>query len=116
MTADDLFGASLPLRAGYRPRERAAEWLRQFLATGKRRATEVLEAARAAGIPNRTLDRVKATVGAVSEAENHGGKVEWGWRDPKADAAEWAELRGNSSADSWAPAFGPRPTTSEDSP
>jgi hypothetical protein len=97
VTADDLFGACLPLRAGYRPRERAAEWLTQFLANGKRRATEVLEAARAAGIPNRTLDRVKATIGAVSEAVNRDGKVEWWWRDPSADrardTAEQAELR-----------------------
>lgn len=86
MTTDDLFGACVPLRAGFRTRERAAEWLREFLATGERRATEVLEAAHAAGIPDRTLDRVKKTVGVKSEAVNTDGKIEWWWYDPKAEA------------------------------
>ena len=35
VTTDDLFGACVPLRAGSRTRERAAEWLRQFLASGR---------------------------------------------------------------------------------
>jgi hypothetical protein len=93
VTADDLFGACVPLRAGLRTRERAAEWLRQFLAAGQRRATEVLEAARAAGIPERTLNRVKVTVGVRSDAIKTDGKIEWWWRDPKADAAVHKEIK-----------------------
>jgi hypothetical protein len=90
VTADDLFGASLPLRAGTRSRERACEWLRQFLAKGSRRAPEVVAAARAAGIPDRTLDRVKAATGVVSEAKTCAGKIEWWWSDPAGDRARGA--------------------------
>ena len=87
VTPDDLFGAGLPLRAGSRTRERAAEWLRNFLLDGARRATDVQVAARAAGIPERTLTRVKATLGVRSDAANENGKVAWWWRDPKAEHA-----------------------------
>jgi hypothetical protein len=92
VTADDLFGACVPLRAGFRTRERAAEWLREFLANGERRASEVFEAARAAGIPERTLKRVKATVGVQSNAVKSDGKLEWWWRDPKAERASRDEI------------------------
>lgn len=85
VTTDDLFGACVPLRAGFRTRERAAEWLRELLANGERRATEVYEAARAAGIPNRTLERVKVTVGVKSDAVKTDGKIEWWWHDPKVE-------------------------------
>jgi hypothetical protein len=87
VTADDLFGASLPLRAGHRPRERACEWLRTFLAEGPRRTPEVYAAAKAAGIPERTLERVKALVGVTSEARHTAGKREWWWSDPAAERA-----------------------------
>jgi hypothetical protein len=93
VTADDLFGSCVPLRAGLWAQERAAEWLREFLSGGSRRAPEVESAARAAGIPDRTLRRVKATVGVVSAATSHEGKIEWWWHDPKADAAERAATR-----------------------
>lgn len=97
VTPDDLFGAGLPLRAGARTRERATEWLREFLADGTRRATDVHAAARAAGIPDRTLARVKVTAGVKSDAIKEGEKIEWWWRDPKAPHArphreEGAEL------------------------
>ncbi len=92
VSADDLFGACVPLRAGSRTRERAAEWLRQFLADGRRRAAEVVEAAATAGIPSRTLERVKAVVGVKSEAVARAGRVEWWWRDPVADnARQWGD-------------------------
>jgi hypothetical protein len=78
------------LRAGSRPRERAAQWLRQFLADGPRRAPEVIAAAEVAGVPLRTLERVKAAVGVVSEAKKHAGKVEWWWSDPAGDRARGA--------------------------
>jgi hypothetical protein len=92
VTTDDLFGACVPLRAGFRTRERAAEWLRECLANGERRATEVYEAARAAGIPSRTLERVKTTVGVKSNAVSNGGRIEWWWSDPKADCAVFDEI------------------------
>lgn len=90
MTTEDLFGSSVPLRAGSQARERAAEWLRSFLSGGPRRANEVLEAANAAGIARRTLDRVKSTVGIHSDAVSVDGKIEWWWRDPKGDQARGA--------------------------
>ena len=97
VSADDLFGSGVPQRAGLRTRERAADWLRERLAAGAQRAAEVEVAAGAAGIPARTLSRVKATVGVVSKATSHEGKVEWWWRDPAAErareAAAMAELR-----------------------
>ncbi len=39
VTADDLFGSCVPLRVGLWARERAAEWLREFLSGGARRAS-----------------------------------------------------------------------------
>ena len=57
------------------------------------RAPEVEAAARAAGIPERTLRRVKGTVGVLSAATSHEGKVEWWWRDPAADRAREAAVR-----------------------
>ena len=69
------------MRAISRTRERAVEWLRDFLSKGKRRATEVEEAALAAGIPLRTLERVKATAGVESRAERKKGVTEWWWYD-----------------------------------
>jgi hypothetical protein len=93
VSADDLFGACLPLRAGHRPRERACEWLRQFLADGPKRAPEVYAAARLAGIPDRTLERVKVMLGVASETRHVAGKTEWWWSDP---AAERARARGGN--------------------
>jgi hypothetical protein len=87
VTADDLFGAGVPLRAGHRTRERATDWLKPFLAEGERRATEVIAEARAAGIPERTLHRAKAKLGVRSVAVKKDGKVEWWWRDPEAARA-----------------------------
>lgn len=48
---------------------------------------------RAAGIPERTLRRVKATVGVVSAATSHEGKIEWWWHDPAAERAREAVAR-----------------------
>jgi hypothetical protein len=90
VTADDLFGAAIPARAAQRPRQRAAEWLRQFLADGPRRAPEIIAAAQAAGIHVRTLERAKTTAGVVSEQKVSRGKTEWWWRDPAGDRARGA--------------------------
>jgi len=91
ISADDLFGSGVPLRAGSRSRERAVEWLRAFLANGKQRATEVQEAASRTGIPLRTLERAKLALRVKSEAVNKDGKVEWWWRDPAAPRAAGRE-------------------------
>ena len=48
--------------------------------------------AQTAGIPARTLERVKVTVGVKSDAVSTGGKIEWWWRDPKADRAAFDEI------------------------
>lgn len=82
LTADDLLGAGAPLRAGRHSRERAAEWLRQFLADGPRKVAELKEAAAGAGIAWRTLERVKESLGFRSEAVRTGDRTEWQWRDP----------------------------------
>jgi hypothetical protein len=81
LPADDLFGTSVPLRAGSRTRERAGEWLRTFLAKGPRRAQEVFEAARAAGFADRTLNRIKDAIGIESRAVRKKGVTEWWWHD-----------------------------------
>ncbi len=98
VSADDLFGSCVPLRAGSRSRERAGEWLREFLAEGAKRAPDLEAAARTAGIPLRTLNRVKVAVGVVSEAVKCDGKLEWWWRDPRADRARAAAARAELSA------------------
>jgi hypothetical protein len=44
----------------------------------------VHKAAAAAGIPARTLERVKAAIGVRSDAIRTDGRIEWWWRDPHA--------------------------------
>ena len=70
------------MRAGRHSRQRAAEWLRSFLADGPRRVTEIQEAAAGAGIAWRTLERAKDSLGIRSEAVHHAGRTEWQWHDP----------------------------------
>lgn len=82
VSSEDLFGGEWPQRSRSKARERAAEWLREYLAGGPRRAPEVVQAARAAGFPERTLERVKATVGVKSVAVKQNGTLEWWWQDP----------------------------------
>ncbi len=55
-----------------------APWLQGLLAAGRRKAEDVLAAAKATGYSERTLRRVKAELGILSEQE---GEV-WYWRDP----------------------------------
>ena len=84
VTTDDLFGACVPLRRV--PHARAPRsGCGSFLRTASAARPKCIEAARAAGIPDRTLKRVKATVGVKSDAVNTDGKIEWWWRDPKAE-------------------------------
>src|SRR5712692_3968183 len=55
-----------------------APWLQGLLAAGRRKAEDVLAAAKATGYSERTLRRVKTALGILSEQE---GEV-WYWRDP----------------------------------
>ena len=67
-----------------RPRDRAAEWLRGELAGGPRRSSEIVTAAVAARIPERTLERAKSDVGVRSVQTRTDGVTEWYWYDPSA--------------------------------
>jgi hypothetical protein len=58
--ADDLLAGE---RRGQRPRDQAAEFLRQFLAGGPRTADEIWQAAQKVGLSARTLNRAKPVVG-----------------------------------------------------
>jgi hypothetical protein len=87
LTADDVFAPAASAGASARASARAAEWLLRFLSNGPVRATAVAEAARAAGIPTRTLTRAKQLAGASSFAEHAYGATVWWWEVPSAAAA-----------------------------
>ena len=81
LSADALgLRPELPLRA----RDRATDWLCAALAAGPRRAADLYAAAADAGIPERTLERAKAELGAHSHrvARKGGQEQEWYWYDP----------------------------------
>jgi AAA domain len=80
----DALNQSLP--APLRPRERASSWLSAELASGPRKATELLAAAAEATIPERTLKRAKTELGVGSRKVQHKDRAEWYWYDP---ASEW---------------------------
>jgi hypothetical protein len=84
VTADDLCGGGVSPRAGRLTRDRAVDWLRQFLAAGPRRATDVQASASAAGIAEITLRRAKEQLKVKSEATREKDVVVWWWRDPAA--------------------------------
>jgi hypothetical protein len=83
VSADEL--ARLP-SPPLRPRDRAEAWLRGQLAGGPRPAADLLAAAAAAGIPDRTLDRAKRELRARSHRVQGKDRAEWYWFDP---AAPW---------------------------
>lgn len=85
LSADDLLGSGTSQRAAARARERAAEWLREQLCAGAKRASELYASARGVGIPERTLKRAKALAGVRAEARNSGAVTEWWWHDPHAE-------------------------------
>ena len=70
------------MRDSVRPRERAITWLREELASGPRKSAEVLAAAVAAGIPERTVLRAKADLGIVSRQLGERSGNAWYWIDP----------------------------------
>lgn len=61
----------------------AVAWLEGELADGPRPGREVKDAARAAGIALRTLDRAKAKLGVITGPDGFGGS--WVWRLPGSD-------------------------------
>lgn len=81
LTADAVGGK--PPRA-MPARDRAGIWLREQLANGPRRATDVRAAATAACIPENTLQRAKEAEGVRSQKVQAGDRAEWYWYDPDA--------------------------------
>jgi len=60
---------------------RAVEWLAENLRDGARPAKEVIDAALAAGISERTLDRAKGPADVISKLVSEGGKPkQWMWK------------------------------------
>lgn len=85
LPADSLDRIARPLF----PRDRAAGWLVRELAAGPRKASELLEAAAGAKIPERTLYRAKEDAGVESrKVQTENGMVIAYWYDP---AAPWPE-------------------------
>ncbi len=81
-TADDA--VRTPERAEPPGVVRATLWLLDALAQGERPAAELLAAARADGIKERTLDRAKRSLGIESKFINVPGKGRaWLWCPPK---------------------------------
>ena len=64
-------------------RDEAVEWLRDLLADGPVAAKDVRRQAQADGISNRTLDRAKVTLQAISEPSRDESNISgWTWRLP----------------------------------
>lgn len=58
------------------------DWLRDHLSGGPKRSAEIIEAAGADGISERTLTRAKAALGLVAKQRRRGGVNEWWWLPP----------------------------------
>lgn len=69
------------------PRQRAGSFLVDYLAGGAKPSTDVLEAAKRAGIQMITLRRAKRAIGVIAEpVKSNGWKVDgWRWRLPDKD-------------------------------
>ncbi len=65
----------------------AADWLVRALEAGERPVVEVLQAARAAGISDRTLDRAKAALRVRARLEFRADGRAWLWELPGRDVA-----------------------------
>ena len=75
-------GALQRPEAPLRIRDQAVLWLQRELAEGPRRVVELRDAAAKAGIPDRTLDRAKATLRVSSRKVTLKDRAEWYWYDP----------------------------------
>jgi hypothetical protein len=76
----DALNQSLP--APLRPREWAATWLTNVLASGPRKSTEILAGAAAVGIPEATLNRAKQELRVGARKVHSKDRAEWYWYDP----------------------------------
>ena len=81
MNADQLVGAE-PKKREAPSVLRACDWLLRYLAQGPRSALEVLGAAEAEHISERTLDRAKKNLGIQSKIESSNGRSCWMWMLP----------------------------------
>lgn len=84
LSADEL--CEKPVVTRVKAADRAIDWLKRELSKGPRRASELYAAAAEVGIPDRTLNRAKASLPAHSHrtwdlTEERG---EWYWYDPDA--------------------------------
>jgi hypothetical protein len=70
--------------------DEAADWLRYFLADGPRPSSEVMRAAKAAGIAERTLRRAKERCGV--DAKKAEGTLEGGWCWALASASHFPKM------------------------
>jgi hypothetical protein len=80
LTADEI-GVEPEAARVKRPRERAAEWLKDELANGPRKAAELIAEAKRRGIPEKTLYRAKKMIRAGGEYRWKGELREWYWQD-----------------------------------
>jgi hypothetical protein len=75
LSADDLCRRTQKVR----PRDRARDWLVLELGAGPRRANQIITAAFALGIPERTLERAKKDLRVESHCHATGSGGEWYW-------------------------------------
>lgn len=80
MCADDALASESDGEGDGGALEEAMEFLRAELAEGRRTGAEVKEAAKAAGIKTRTLDRARARLGVVTAPDGYRGP--WTWALP----------------------------------
>lgn len=83
LTADELCGAQTA-QVSRRPRERAAEFLKDALANGPRPVTELEKLAAERGLSWKTVERAKQGCGVVTEQVRKGSVSGWYWLLPSA--------------------------------
>lgn len=91
LSAEELLGAGAAL-AARRPRERAAEFLREALANGPRPVSELEALAAERGISWRTVARAKETLRVEARQVRDGEQRRWVWYDPSVTRAALAEV------------------------
>lgn len=87
LSADELCGAQMS-GVALRPRERAAAFLREALATGPRAVAELEKLAAERGLSWITVKRAKEELRVKSEQRREGGQPAWYWllEEPKGSA------------------------------
>jgi hypothetical protein len=87
LSADELCGPTAA-QVSRRPRERAAEFLREALATGPRPVSELEKLAMERGLNWRTVERAKEALKLSAKQERDGPRSCWVWSDPAVRAAD----------------------------